>query len=272
MQLIDHGKVDGRKPFGSVVRGRDGGTVDNDRATGVIDATLNDTLLRMREAFGPAPRRIERGMVARLPSWATWEKAFKRYKSGQKHLLKHGAITWGALVQANNQLFEPGERDHPGNVVYDRREFSSPTALEATAQALAATKGSAQPDPAVDVIASSSQRKRSACSTCRSQRWSAAVTRSSRPFSSIASTCGAGPSTRVSSPCSSRRRCPSRWCSRFLTGPISSYGSFGFLKAPRRATRPRSLARGADSALLREPYRHRHLAKIHMVRPVVEEA
>ena len=153
-QLIDKGKVDGRKRFASVVRGRDGSSVDNDRATGVIDAILNDTLLQMREAFGPAPRRIERGMVARLPSWATWEKAFKRYKSGQKHLLKHGTITWGALVQANNQLFEPGERDHPGNVVYDRREFSSPTDLEATAQALAATKGSAQPDPAVDVIAS----------------------------------------------------------------------------------------------------------------------
>ena len=128
--------------------------MDGTTATGVVDAILNDTLLEMRGAFGPAPRRVERGMTVRPPSWATWEKAFRRYRSGQKHLLKHGTITWGALVQANNLLFEPGERDHPGNVVYDRGEFPSPTALEAVAQALMATKGTRQPDPAVNRIAS----------------------------------------------------------------------------------------------------------------------
>lgn len=73
------------------------------------------------------------------PVWATMEtdEPLNRLFAHSDQLLLRGRVVWGALVQANNLLFEPEFRfGAPGEVVYDPQGRSEPEALEAIARLL----------------------------------------------------------------------------------------------------------------------------------------
>ncbi|MDM5180564.1 hypothetical protein PO883_25605 [Massilia sp. DJPM01] len=61
---------------------------------------------------------------------------------GQLDLLAKGSVVWGALVQANSMLFEPGVHDCPGDLLYSRDPHfdGRPQALKRIARAVSSHK------------------------------------------------------------------------------------------------------------------------------------
>ncbi|QDT67573.1 iron-sulfur cluster assembly scaffold protein [Planctomycetes bacterium MalM25] len=51
------------------------------------------------------------------PAWADKDK-LGRAIAAEERLLKHGVVTWGAVVQANNALFQPGVENAPLQILY----------------------------------------------------------------------------------------------------------------------------------------------------------
>lgn len=87
-----------------------------------------------------------------MPPWMEKDrlrKSFDRYPE----LWRDGKVVWGCIVQANRVLFSSGERDAPGDVVYDPRGLASIEALRAAAGALAALKNTRPEDPVLRAIA-----------------------------------------------------------------------------------------------------------------------
>lgn len=74
--------------------------------------------------LGPAPRRLASEQGFTFGYW--WytqclrfvsEKLYIVYES-RNRLLREGNVALAAIVQANNELYAPGEKDRPANVVY----------------------------------------------------------------------------------------------------------------------------------------------------------
>jgi hypothetical protein len=96
--------------------------------------------------LGSAPRRF--GFIDRLtylrpdrPRWAKRDplaRFFERFGS----VLERGRVTWGHIIQVNEQLFSKGPRDHPGEVLYSSEpsQNASPGLLEPIASACFALK------------------------------------------------------------------------------------------------------------------------------------
>jgi Fe-S cluster assembly iron-binding protein IscA len=72
-----------------------------------------------------------------------------------EQLLREGEVVWGHVVMANRALYEPGDRDHPGNVVYSPKAHfdEHPEDLTAIAHAVYALKDTAPDDPALAEVA-----------------------------------------------------------------------------------------------------------------------
>ncbi|WP_044301861.1 hypothetical protein, partial [Rhodopirellula sallentina] len=78
-----------------------------------------------RERFGNSPRDFGSAELQHLKvafSWLTrWvsrSDALCQPLAAQKKLFRTGTVVWGCVIQANMGLFEPGQQDLPGEMVY----------------------------------------------------------------------------------------------------------------------------------------------------------
>lgn len=106
---------------------------------------MEQVLREITQSLGPSPRRAHwfgRDRV-RIPPWAKNNRRFHDIKRAQKLLWRDGDVVWAALVQANNNMFAQGPRNHPGNIIYSRDPLilSDPAVLSEAAADLFATKG-----------------------------------------------------------------------------------------------------------------------------------
>lgn len=114
----------------------------------VVDA-MRDILARCRRSFGEPPRRLRLTKWADVafdpPPWLGKHPDVAHLKGiaidawltyeGQRELRRHGRVVWGAIVQANAMLFQPGPDDLPGAIVYseDPHFEDAPQELQAIA-------------------------------------------------------------------------------------------------------------------------------------------
>jgi cellulose synthase operon protein C len=76
-----------------------------------------------KNSFGAAPRRLpwqDQGYLCpSRPLWA-WigRDPLKLFFQKRRYLLRHGFVTWGVIIQANNALFYPNPGDCPAEVLY----------------------------------------------------------------------------------------------------------------------------------------------------------
>lgn len=120
-------------------------------------------LREARERFGPAPRSFpDRETAAYVtapplsrPSGDPAELFFHRILADREILLAHGQIVWSRLVRLNKRLWEPGDRDHPGRVVYglDPELTGTPHRLQEIADAILAAQHTEPPDRAHEQVA-----------------------------------------------------------------------------------------------------------------------
>jgi hypothetical protein len=113
-----------------------------------------------RERFGPPPRSFPDPATAAylmppLPAWVNDEPFYHRLLADRAALLRHGQIVWSRLVRRNKRLWEPGDLDHPGRVVYgvDPEVDGTSHRLEEIADAVRALAGTEPPDRAHEQVA-----------------------------------------------------------------------------------------------------------------------
>jgi len=101
-------------------------------------STANEFLEEIRSKIGPAPRPLgwfkPSPFIFPEPPWveqaARDEEPIKEIFRDMNLLWKRGVVVWGHLIRANVALFEPGEGDLPGTVIF------SPTAPDSEAEEL----------------------------------------------------------------------------------------------------------------------------------------
>ncbi|HEX8988256.1 MAG TPA: hypothetical protein VF816_09850 [Rhodocyclaceae bacterium] len=95
-----------------------------------------------------ATSRDIQGLRAMDPGWMG-KGPLAEVFAGQALLLEKGLVVWGALVQANNGLFQAGEDDLPAALLYstDPHFEARPQALRRIARELFAYKGGGAPAP-----------------------------------------------------------------------------------------------------------------------------
>ena len=106
-----------------------------------------------RELIGEPPRRL--GLLAgwrvgvRRPSWMGDDDGLLPSVRAAPRLLREGRVVWGALVQANKLLFEPGPSDSPAMAIYcrDRELDDDPLRLRRIAHEIFALKETEPDDP-----------------------------------------------------------------------------------------------------------------------------
>ena len=123
---------------------------------------MHEVLHKCRANFGQSPRQFsfwDRFTYLNIPkpSWLRANPAddLMTLFTGLQTLYSGGIVVWGHTIQANRQLFEPGNNDHPGELVYsiDNQRDIDPAWLQEVAYALYQLKGTAPVDPAFQSIA-----------------------------------------------------------------------------------------------------------------------
>ncbi|MYT69663.1 MULTISPECIES: hypothetical protein [unclassified Streptomyces] len=112
-------------------------------------------LAQCRTSLGHPPRHFswfDRFSYLRIPrsGWAWLGDPLGQILEVQDLLLTEGRLVWGAVVQANNELFERGWRDRPAAVIYspDTAVFDdNPELLLTIARKLYRLKETWQADP-----------------------------------------------------------------------------------------------------------------------------
>jgi hypothetical protein len=123
------------------------------------DPTLEALIATLRESFGQRQSRLSERTLASLvmnpPAWMKSSDGLSEVFRQQRLLLREGQIVWGALVQANNLLFEPGTSDHPAMLVYssDRYFDVRPAELRLIGSKVFALKGTDPADPELNSLA-----------------------------------------------------------------------------------------------------------------------
>lgn len=114
----------------------------------------NHPLLQLvRQNLGARPRRFGWGNWLYLrptpPLWVFSDPFFRQLYWRLGDLRRHGAVVWGALVQANSLLFSTGSGDHPASVLYSTHQWYElhPEDLVELAESLYDVKASAQDNP-----------------------------------------------------------------------------------------------------------------------------
>lgn len=114
---------------------------------------MGSLLDQVRRAMGPVPRW--RGVIAHFrlrvcpPSWLPHTDELMEIYRHQGTLMRKGRIVWGASVQANTNLFQPGPHDHPAMAIHSADPFfdKNPICLAAIARRLFQLKGTIPNDP-----------------------------------------------------------------------------------------------------------------------------
>ncbi|MFD7915683.1 hypothetical protein ACFV30_34080 [Streptomyces sp. NPDC059752] len=120
---------------------------------GVTGSTM--AIAQCRASLGEAPRHFswfDKFRYLRIPrsDWVEREDPLAEILKAQDVLLTEGQLVWGAIVQANNDLFVRGWHDLPAAVIYspDTTVFDdSPDLLLDIARKLYRLKGTRQQDP-----------------------------------------------------------------------------------------------------------------------------
>lgn len=81
---------------------------------------MNALLASTRARIGPAPRSpsFARANRADPPSWMSRTDGLRSLYADQALLLCEGEVVWGVVLQTNQQMFGPGNHDHPAFVIY----------------------------------------------------------------------------------------------------------------------------------------------------------
>ena len=85
---------------------------------------MNEHLDRSKAKFGTAPRKFPQSIRNYLklnkPPWLPQvpDDKINLIFEHSDRVLRDGVVVWGRVIQANQQLFEDGEHDCPGEVVY----------------------------------------------------------------------------------------------------------------------------------------------------------
>jgi Fe-S cluster assembly iron-binding protein IscA len=83
---------------------------------------MRGVLQEVRDRLGPTPRPFGPGKKswhrAPIPPGFPRDDELLEVYQKQEMLMREGKVCWGALVQANNQLYHPGLGDHPGTAVF----------------------------------------------------------------------------------------------------------------------------------------------------------
>ncbi len=113
-----------------------------------------------RDTAGAAPRNFSlmdrlSYLNPRTPMWCTPSDPLTKYVKDRGMLLKEGTIVWGALVQANTLMFQPGTHDHAGEVLFsvEPERVVDPLQLSRVAHRVFGLKGVQQSEPALARIA-----------------------------------------------------------------------------------------------------------------------
>lgn len=81
-----------------------------------------------------------------MPEWAIDDDIVNFFEQHDR-VLQTGKIVWAALIQANNYLFEMGDRNHGGEIVYDPEGRMPFTDLLTASDMIAALKGKKNLEP-----------------------------------------------------------------------------------------------------------------------------
>lgn len=114
-----------------------------------MQTRFGDWIREMRTAFGDTPRKFDRHQKAHLsitkPKWMRFDfrKGIKSQYKDQDKLFQYGQVIWGSLIQANTLMFEAGDEDSPGALVYslEGEHLEDIGSLVEIAEALMALKG-----------------------------------------------------------------------------------------------------------------------------------
>jgi len=123
---------------------------------------MREWIEETRRVLGPPPRRfgLVRWFYNRIapPRFVyeipTYDRLLEIYRR-RGDLLARGDVVWGAIVQANNLLWEPGSHDAPGVILYspDRTFDGEADELEHIARSLFSLKGTKPKDPELATFA-----------------------------------------------------------------------------------------------------------------------
>src|SRR4051794_20778710 len=113
---------------------------------------MHGVLQQVRELLGRPPRPFGPGKRDwhRAPPPPGFPKQDALYEVFEKQelLMREGKVVWGAVVQANNQLYQPGRGDHPATAIYCEHPDieADPRILAETARQLIQLKKNAPTD------------------------------------------------------------------------------------------------------------------------------
>ena len=112
------------------------------------DLDPDEVIAECRDRFTDAPRYFGSELRSKLkwpfPVWIWFDGDFRPYRLARKELLRDGVVVWGALIQANQVLFDPRETvSAPGEVLFcpDPRRRVHPAQLLQAASRVAELKG-----------------------------------------------------------------------------------------------------------------------------------
>jgi hypothetical protein len=130
-----------------------------------IMPTFGEMIQRCRDKFGSAPREMERqeqdefrlrpSFLMRLIFLLSFDK-LRRVVRDQNILRDHGQVVWGFLVQANQILFNPKNRQVlPANVIYSPDTYfdNRPEEMQDVAGGFFQLKGTAPGDKEMERFA-----------------------------------------------------------------------------------------------------------------------
>lgn len=105
---------------------------------------------------GLVSRMVRPFKVFKAPDWVRHpnRRLLLETFNHQSLLIKRGQVCWGAFVQANGELMQPGTSDHPGCIVYsyDSMVDANPSILTDFAKTLSSLKGGTPEDPDLQLL------------------------------------------------------------------------------------------------------------------------
>lgn len=107
---------------------------------------INDEMAQIQQMIDALPPLGKHYLDIPPPAWVEHDP-FSTWFDNYPLLYKGGRIVWGATVQANYAIFEPGKGDYPGQVMYDPHGIVPPQQLRQAAQRFSSGKGCRMVDP-----------------------------------------------------------------------------------------------------------------------------